>query len=88
MTGRITAKVDVYSFGMILMDLITGRKVVDATHSDPEYIIHLATWFQKMHQNHDTFQMAIDKTIQLNEENLANVSTVAELGDHCCANEP
>ncbi|KAH9746018.1 Receptor protein kinase TMK1 [Citrus sinensis] len=75
MTGRITAKVDVYSFGMILMDLITGRKVVDATHSDPEYIIHLATWFQKMHKNHDTFQMAIDKTIQLDEENLANVST-------------
>ncbi|KAK9222962.1 hypothetical protein WN944_011403 [Citrus x changshan-huyou] len=62
-TGRITAKVDVYSFGMILMDLITGRKVVDVTHSDPEYIIHLATWFQKMHKNHDTFQMAIDKTM-------------------------
>ncbi|KAL9454114.1 hypothetical protein AB3S75_009672 [Citrus x aurantiifolia] len=87
-TGRITAKVDVYSFGMTLMDLITGRKAVDATHSDPEYIIHLATWFQKMHKNHDTFQMAIDKTIQLDEENLANASTLAELGDHCCANEP
>ncbi|KAH9794401.1 Receptor protein kinase TMK1 [Citrus sinensis] len=75
------------TFGYLAPEYI-GRKVVDATHSDPEYIIHLATWFQKMHKNHDTFQMAIDKTIQLDEENLANVSTVAELGDHCCANEP
>lgn len=34
--GRVTAKVDVFSFGVIQMELITGRKVVDESDSsDP-----------------------------------------------------
>ncbi|RZB72762.1 Receptor protein kinase TMK1 [Glycine soja] len=46
-TGRVTTKVDVFSFGK-----------------------------------------AIDHTIELNEETLASIHTVAELAGHCCAREP
>ncbi|CAK7326845.1 unnamed protein product [Dovyalis caffra] len=85
-TGRVTTKVDVYSFGVILMEMITGRKALDETQ--PEESFHLVTWFRRMHINKDTFIKAIDPTINLDEETLGSISTVADLAGHCTAREP
>ncbi|XP_015901405.2 receptor protein kinase TMK1 [Ziziphus jujuba] len=85
-TGRVTTKVDVYSFGVILMELITGRKALD--ESQPEESLHLVTWFRRVLMSKDSLQKVIDQTIDLNEETLASISTVAELAGHCTAREP
>ncbi|KAF3975647.1 hypothetical protein CMV_001101 [Castanea mollissima] len=85
-TGRVTTKVDIFSFGVILMELITGRKALDETQ--PEESMHLVTWFKRMYINKDSFCKAIDPTIDLNEETIASISKVAELAGYCCAREP
>ncbi|KAJ6384358.1 hypothetical protein OIU78_027632 [Salix suchowensis] len=45
-TGRVTSKVDVFAFGVVLMEIITGRKAVDDTR--PEEVAHLVTWFRRI----------------------------------------
>lgn len=76
------AKVDVYNFGVVLMELITCRKLVDQTKSNNS--IHLATWFcnNNLNKEKDILIMAIDPTIQLDEEIMASIQKVAELAGH------
>ncbi|RZR97983.1 hypothetical protein BHM03_00027282 [Ensete ventricosum] len=42
MTGQLTVKSDIYSFGVVLLELITGRKAVETTKSHAEQ--NLVSW--------------------------------------------
>nr|XP_010906324.2 receptor protein kinase TMK1-like [Elaeis guineensis] len=84
--GRVTTKADIFSFGVILMELITGKKAIDTTQ--PEESMHLATWFRRMHLNKDAFQKAIDPNIIFDEETFESIKIVADLACHCTMREP
>ncbi|CAA3026101.1 receptor kinase TMK1-like [Olea europaea subsp. europaea] len=85
-TGRVTTKIDVFGFGVILMEMITGRKALDETLPDDRQ--HLVPWFRRVLLDKDQFRKAIDPTLDPDEETLASINTVAELAGHCCAREP
>ncbi|XP_050240798.1 G-type lectin S-receptor-like serine/threonine-protein kinase SD2-5 [Quercus robur] len=45
LSSKITKKVDVYSFGVMVLEVLCGRKIFD--HSQPEEAMHLLDFFKK-----------------------------------------
>ncbi|PON95492.1 Mitogen-activated protein kinase kinase kinase [Trema orientale] len=85
-TGRVTTKVDVYAFGVVLMEILTGRKALDDTVPDERS--HLVTWFRRVLINKESIPKAIDQTLEPDEETMESIYRVAELAGHCTAREP
>eukprot|EP00249_Psilotum_nudum_P013613 c24426_g1_i1 orf=317-3322(+) len=85
-TGRITTKSDVFSFGVVLMELITGRRALD--ESQPEESMHLVSWFRRANISKESFRGSIDPALEVTEERFESICTVAELAGHCTGREP
>lgn len=78
----MTTKVDVYSYGVVLMQIITCRKALDG--SIPDEKAHLVAWFR----SEGNVPSAIDETLNPDAETLDSINKVAELACHCTAQEP
>ncbi|CAN6936482.1 unnamed protein product [Brassica oleracea] len=81
---KLSRKADVYSFEVILLELITGKKAFEYMSRSQDYI---AIWFEK---KKDDFWKAVEEEedIGTDYETQQSVQEVAELAGSCCAKEP
>ncbi|XWS74223.1 hypothetical protein CRYUN_Cryun02cG0197400 [Craigia yunnanensis] len=62
MTGQLTFKSDIYSFGVVLLELITGRKAIDNTRDRAEQ--SLVAWARPMFKDRRNFSQMVDPLLQ------------------------
>nr|POE82603.1 putative serine/threonine-protein kinase pbl5 [Quercus suber] len=62
MTGQLTFKSDIYSFGVVLLELITGRKAIDSTKSSKEQ--NLVAWARPLFKDRKYFPQMVDPLLQ------------------------
>ncbi|TVU16685.1 hypothetical protein EJB05_40260, partial [Eragrostis curvula] len=87
LTGKISTKSDVFSFGVVLMELITGLAAIDENRVEEE-TRYLASWFCLIGKDQDKLKAAIDPSLDLTDETFESICVIAELAGHCTAREP
>ncbi|KAH6830196.1 hypothetical protein C2S53_015579 [Perilla frutescens var. hirtella] len=85
-TGKITTKADVFSFGVVLMELLTGMMALDDDR--PEESQYLVAWFWQIKSSKEKLMAAVDPSLGMKEEISESISIIAELAGHCTAREP
>ncbi|XP_040992284.1 probable serine/threonine-protein kinase PBL5 [Juglans microcarpa x Juglans regia] len=62
MTGQLTVKSDIYSFGVVLLELITGRKAIDPAKTAREQ--NLVAWARPLFKDRKRFSQMVDPLLQ------------------------
>ncbi|KAF7092028.1 hypothetical protein CFC21_094550 [Triticum aestivum] len=85
MTGHLLVKSDVYSYGVVLLELLSGRKPVGMSDNmDPE---NLVTWARPLLGNREGLERLIDPSLNGNY-NFDNVAKVASIASVCVHSDP
>ncbi|XP_028769590.1 probable serine/threonine-protein kinase PBL21 isoform X1 [Neltuma alba] len=58
MSGKLTLKSDIYSFGVVLMELITGRRAIDVSKKPGEQ--NLVAWSRQFLRDRSKFVQLVD----------------------------
>jgi len=85
MTGHLLVKSDVYSYGVVLLELLSGRKPVSISESkDPE---NLVTWARPLLSHKEGLEKLIDPSLD-GKFNFDNVAKVASIASMCVHTDP
>ncbi|XP_061370310.1 receptor-like serine/threonine-protein kinase ALE2 [Gastrolobium bilobum] len=79
MTGHLLVKSDVYSYGVVLLELLTGRKPVDL--SQPPGQENLVTWVRPLLTSKEGLQMIIDPVVKplISVDTVVKVAAIASM---------
>ncbi|KAL1551662.1 receptor-like serine/threonine-protein kinase ALE2 isoform X2 [Salvia divinorum] len=79
MTGHLLVKSDVYSYGVVLLELLTGRKPVDL--SQPPGQENLVAWARPLLATREGLETIIDPSLKsaVPLENVARVAAIASM---------
>ncbi|KAL8137135.1 hypothetical protein V2J09_003136 [Rumex salicifolius] len=82
MTGHLLVKSDVYSYGVVLLELLSGRMPVDM--SQPEGQENLVTWARPLLTSREGLEKLVDPSLAgiYNFEDMAKVASIASMCVH------
>lgn len=82
MTGHLLVKSDVYSYGVVLLELLSGRKPVDMSRSPGQE--NLVTWARTLLTSKEGLQQLVDPTLTGTYEfdDMAKVAAIASMCIH------
>ncbi|XP_022847023.1 probable serine/threonine-protein kinase PBL19 isoform X2 [Olea europaea var. sylvestris] len=84
-TGRLTAKSDVWSFGVVLYELITGRRVLERNLPRGEQ--KLLEWVRPYVSDPKKFHMILDPRLE-EQTNMKSALKLASLANKCLMKHP
>ncbi|KAA0061906.1 putative receptor-like protein kinase [Cucumis melo var. makuwa] len=84
-TGRLTAKSDVWSFGVVLYELITGRRAVE--RNLPRNEQKLLEWIKPYISDPKKFHLIVDPRLE-GECNIKSAQKLASLANKCLMKQP
>ncbi|KAM7527394.1 hypothetical protein LguiB_030804 [Lonicera macranthoides] len=61
-TGQLTVKSDIYSFGVVFLELITGRRTIDTARRKDEQ--NLVTWAEPIFKDSNRFSELVDPLLR------------------------
>ncbi|XP_073103201.1 receptor-like serine/threonine-protein kinase ALE2 isoform X2 [Elaeis guineensis] len=85
MTGHLTVKSDVYSYGIVLLELLSGREPVYVYESQEP--VSLVTWARPLLTSREGLGQLIDPSLHGNS-NFSDVARVAAIASKCIRVEP
>lgn len=82
MTGHLLVKSDVYSYGVVLLELLSGRKPVDMCQ--PSGQENLVTWARPLLTSREGLQQLVDPTLAggYDFDDMAKVAAIASMCVH------
>ncbi|KAL6979810.1 putative serine/threonine-protein kinase pbl19 [Sarracenia purpurea var. burkii] len=79
-TGHLTVKSDIYSFGVVLYEILAGRRTLERNRPPTEQ--KLLEWVKQFPAESNRFSMIIDPRLR-NQYSLSAARKIAKLADSC-----